>query len=258
MQFSDLHFNPKEYFDTSMARKQLLTLLDEKRFKCEYLFITGDIANRGDYSSAKENLEQILSRVEVSPDNVFWSVGNHDIKRGGKLRTQIIQEIRGNSDDSQRFQQAMLDGEERVILTQLGMHGTYDEENHSVRITPYSYRDKGNRTWMVDFGLHRRLGEHTILAVTRLGGKEDMHNSESVEKDELFARSKKYHEILRSERGRFTFLAFNDELFSQTKLFDPLVRNENDVSIPLIDRVNTSTENMVIIGEGGMGIKIGL
>ena len=81
LQLSDLHFSPKTHFDTTTARNQLLAVLEKERLKCNYLFITGDIANRGEYGSSKEYLDQIISCVKVPASNVFWAVGNHDIKR---------------------------------------------------------------------------------------------------------------------------------------------------------------------------------
>jgi len=70
---------------------------------------------------------------------------------------------------------------------------------------------------------------------------------------DLFTRSARYYQLLRSERGRFTFLAFNDPLFPQARLFDPTVQTQSGDSGSLLSHVEKSTENMLVIGDGGMG-----
>ena len=121
LQISDFHFKTKDSFDMSNARKKLLEKLKEDNIKPDYLFITGDIADKNVYASSKEYLEDLLNTVELSKDKVFWAVGNHDIKRGTGHRAQIIKKIREDKNPSQVFEVAMADEEERVILTQIGM-----------------------------------------------------------------------------------------------------------------------------------------
>ena len=122
LQFTDLHLNPQESFDKSIAKMEMLNYLNEKKFKCDYVFFTGDIANRGNYGATKEFVEQILKTVDVSYENVFWSAGNHDIRRGLKEREAIINEIRNAKDPSQAFGKAMSDGAKREILTRSGIN----------------------------------------------------------------------------------------------------------------------------------------
>lgn len=48
------------------------------------------------------------------------------------------------------------------------MHGEFNGNNRSVHITPYSYRDLGNREWGVDYQLNKRFKEDTYLPLERL------------------------------------------------------------------------------------------
>ncbi|MCL1808556.1 MAG: AAA family ATPase [Clostridiales bacterium] len=121
LQFSDLHFRRRDSFDMSMARDALLSCLSEEKFKCDYIFITGDIANQNSYDSASEYMEKLLEITNVGKENVFWAVGNHDIKRGSRLRESIIDRIRKAKNPSQEFEATMADAEERSLLTYSGM-----------------------------------------------------------------------------------------------------------------------------------------
>ena len=53
LHFSDLHLTPEEKFDTIMARDELKKFLRDEttagRLTCDYIFFTGDIANKGNY-----------------------------------------------------------------------------------------------------------------------------------------------------------------------------------------------------------------
>jgi len=121
LHFLDLHFSMQDSFDTGLARQSLLECLAREKLACDYVFITGDIANQNDYSAAKEFVTELLSRVKVDAQNVFWAVGNHDIKRGSKLRDSIIGNIRKAKDPAHEFEAAMADEEMRTILTYSGM-----------------------------------------------------------------------------------------------------------------------------------------
>ncbi len=126
LHFSDLHFSAKDGFDTKTARRQLLECLkrigEGKTY--DYIFITGDVANRCDYTGAKEFLEKLISCINLPPDTserIFWAVGNHDISRTRKIRNQIIEEIRTSKESHSEFQKSMADDETRPILTKTGM-----------------------------------------------------------------------------------------------------------------------------------------
>ena len=78
LQFSDLHFRSSDPFDTQLARKALLECLDREKFKCDYIFITGDIANENNFENADKHMADIVNRTAVVPGNVFWAVGKYE------------------------------------------------------------------------------------------------------------------------------------------------------------------------------------
>ena len=86
LHFSDLHFSAGGTFDTGMARDALIICLEAAKFKCDYIFITGDIADKRGYSTAKPFVERIKNATGVPPEQIYWAVGNHDIKRGAIIR----------------------------------------------------------------------------------------------------------------------------------------------------------------------------
>ena len=125
LQVSDLHFTIKDSFDMSFARKALLKCLATESIKPNYIFITGDIADKNDYSASKMYIEELLKTVgfidSKDKEKVFWSVGNHDIKRGFEHREQIITKIRETKNHSKEFESSMADDEKHAILTHIGM-----------------------------------------------------------------------------------------------------------------------------------------
>jgi hypothetical protein len=128
LQFSDLHFRARDQYDTLLMRKALLDCLGRESFACDYVFITGDIADKCDFENADKHMADILSRIDVVPGNVFWAVGNHDIKRGAKLRKTVIAGIRRRAaepslgaKEAMSFEEAMDDDEIHSLLTYTGM-----------------------------------------------------------------------------------------------------------------------------------------
>jgi len=99
----------------------LLKCLEERRFECDYVFITGDIANQCSYGTAGNDIAEILRRIAVDRGNVFWAVGNHDIKRGSILRKKLILPIRTAKNPSKEFAETMADAEMRPLMTINGM-----------------------------------------------------------------------------------------------------------------------------------------
>ena len=88
--FSDLHFQfDKEGFDTQDLRKKLIDKIENYRKingKFDYLFITGDILNKGnqDLKEKKEIIEYLLElakAAECEEENIILCAGNHDLKR---------------------------------------------------------------------------------------------------------------------------------------------------------------------------------
>ena len=112
LHFSDLHLKPdtEVSFDTSRARRRLLEFLRTKttadELPWDYLFITGDIANRNDYSGSKDFIDKMLEALKWTNNNeprVFWAVGNHDISQENTIRNTIINSIRDSDDGEGLF-----------------------------------------------------------------------------------------------------------------------------------------------------------
>lgn len=115
---SDLHLKQFENFDISNMREKLLKEL-EKLKDVQYVFITGDIANRFQYGDAKKVVAEIKSATKVKDENVFWSVGNHDISRQYKSRNSIIESMRGNGKGKKAkksFESIIADSESKHLL----------------------------------------------------------------------------------------------------------------------------------------------
>jgi predicted MPP superfamily phosphohydrolase len=128
LHFSDLHLTSTEYFDTNAAKRRLLTFLKTEitagRIKCDYLFLTGDIANTCKYDDVENFIVSLFKVLELDKDDykrAFWAVGNHDISRGSKLRNDSINTIRSSKDRSKEFEDSMRDNDTLQVLTKTGM-----------------------------------------------------------------------------------------------------------------------------------------
>lgn len=133
LQFSDLHLNPNDSFDTLRAREELINCLKKEKFECNYLFITGDIADRNNYSSTKKDMHDLLSCIDIAPDNIFWAVGNHDIKRSS-MRNDLIAKIREDKNPSVKYESMMSDVEYRSFITRASMDNYIREYDNLFRI----------------------------------------------------------------------------------------------------------------------------
>lgn len=85
LHLSDLHLEQFEQFDVSRMRTKLLEELKSLE-DVKYIFITGDIANKSEYGNAKGIIDDIKVATGVPNENVFWSVGSHDVSRNNKSR----------------------------------------------------------------------------------------------------------------------------------------------------------------------------
>jgi len=121
LQFSDLHLNPRVNFDTDLARAKLLEHLKNQNLKIDYIFITGDIADKSNYNGAAEFITELMDCAKVSRKNVYWSVGNHDIDRGFKERELFIKSIREAKDPSEEYQDIMSNEAYREVMTEKAM-----------------------------------------------------------------------------------------------------------------------------------------
>ena len=88
LHFSDLHLSAKGIENNSM-REKLISFIKEQHNNGEllfdYVFITGDIANRSVYDGVHKLIKDLLGALNIKDgeikDKVFWACGNHDIKR---------------------------------------------------------------------------------------------------------------------------------------------------------------------------------
>jgi hypothetical protein len=129
LHFSDLHFNSGDSFVMAHARKSLCSFLKNNNMSCDYLFITGDIADKGEYSKSIISIKELIDSISFNTDceNIFWSAGNHDIERGITLKDKVIRRIRENSNPREIYQKIMCDDDsiEKEILCKNGMAKYY-------------------------------------------------------------------------------------------------------------------------------------
>ena len=121
LQFSDLHFHTGDLYDTQRARQALVKCLAQEQFECDYVFFTGDLVQKNNYENADKHMATIRNEIKVDPNNIFWAVGNHDIRRDSIIRESIITRIRNATNPSTEFQTVMADEESRFLLTHSGM-----------------------------------------------------------------------------------------------------------------------------------------
>jgi len=130
LHFSDLHFNSGDSFAMAYARKSLYSFLKNNNIYCDYLFITGDIADKGKYSESFTSMRCLINSISFNTncENIFWSAGNHDIERGITLKDKVIKKIRENSNPREAYQKIMCDDDsiEKEILCKNGLAKYYE------------------------------------------------------------------------------------------------------------------------------------
>lgn len=128
LHFSDLHMWSEEKFESKYARKKLVEYLETMKLDCDYMFITGDIANKGDYSNTKQYVSGLIAAAKMDQkiDRVLWSIGNHDISRDdNQERLEYIRNVREHSG---QFSNAIKSSKGHRCLIRDGM---YDYFHHS-------------------------------------------------------------------------------------------------------------------------------
>jgi len=118
--FSDLHFSSKESFITMRARDKLIRFLCGEKLPCDYIFITGDIANKNSYRGADDVIHKLIAAASVPVERVFWAVGNHDIERS-TIRETFVHGFRDVKNAPELFEKLMQDAKARKLLTYNGM-----------------------------------------------------------------------------------------------------------------------------------------
>lgn len=133
LHLSDLHFRACEGFDMSMIldklRKKLVEEAEKEKFK--FIFITGDVADRFDYTITEQRVRELLLDSGILKDNgqIFWVCGNHDIPREKlRIRENLIGEMRDTEHTDVRFENEFANEESRdVILRAFNDFYTYRE-----------------------------------------------------------------------------------------------------------------------------------
>lgn len=121
LHFSDLHFG---YYDNRADIQDLreklvrsIRTIGEKFSDIKYVFITGDIAYKGQYSSsANHSMKTLMEEFEklgIKGEYVFWCCGNHDIVREVMYRTLTI----GARSKRESYEETMNDPRTREQLT---------------------------------------------------------------------------------------------------------------------------------------------
>ena len=124
LHFSDLHFSDLDGYDMKIAQERLGDFIKKNIHICDYVFISGDVADRGIYDEVKKNLQDILGCININYDGkeqerVFWAIGNHDIARE-ELRTNIIKDIRNNPNIKSAYDKVTHDRIKYNLLKTLG------------------------------------------------------------------------------------------------------------------------------------------
>ncbi len=89
LHFSDLHFghynNKIDIMDLREKLVRCISSMNEKFCDIKYVFITGDVADKGQYSSVTKKLMGLLmdsfENLGIQREHVFWCCGNHDFGR---------------------------------------------------------------------------------------------------------------------------------------------------------------------------------
>lgn len=102
LHFSDLHFCKDGDTRHHTTRDRLCAFLKSSRLSADFLFITGDIAEKANFIGAKEYIDKLIEASDITrndPDisrRVFYVAGNHDVHHNLKSRTEVIERLRNN------------------------------------------------------------------------------------------------------------------------------------------------------------------
>jgi UDP-2,3-diacylglucosamine pyrophosphatase LpxH len=96
MHFSDLHFNQDDESTYKLSRESLLGFLKDKKLLSNYIFITGDSADKGKFNGVVDYIKNLSKNCLNNPKKkieecVFYVAGNYDVKFT-KDRISIIEE----------------------------------------------------------------------------------------------------------------------------------------------------------------------
>lgn len=99
LHLSDIHFNFNNH-DTVWLRDRLLIKLKEYQGQIDFLVVTGDLLFQfgASFEGVEDFLNDVVSALQVSIDNVFIVPGNHDFRRD-EMRTILIDGIKKSEKD---------------------------------------------------------------------------------------------------------------------------------------------------------------
>lgn len=183
LHLSDLHLEQFEQFDASVMRNNLLKKLKALE-EVKYIFITGDIANKYEYGNAKDIIDDIKKATGVLDENIFWSVGNHDISRSNKNRNNLIKGLRANRNKEKNFEDIISNDENRCLLYDFQFKNFYQKHNEILGYEPA--------------GKPHAFYEREDLCIINLNtcitslDDNDAHNLDIIEPDVLKLFEKKY------------------------------------------------------------------
>lgn len=136
LHFSDLHFKQtKNRSDIKELREKLISSLKKLHGQfsdLRYVFITGDIADKGEYDSDTDKwLNLLLDEFEelgVSKENVFWCCGNHDILRKDLKYPQIIRMfVNCVREENPSYEEVMNNPDDRKLILDCKLKAYYDK-----------------------------------------------------------------------------------------------------------------------------------
>lgn len=100
---SDIH-HMYETYKTTLLRDKLIEYLSDKQSDINYLFITGDVADKGgQYGKEVINfLDDVVNAIEIEKNELFMIPGNHDISRNPMV-ARLAQSIINSRDAMQEI-----------------------------------------------------------------------------------------------------------------------------------------------------------
>lgn len=134
---SDIHFENINY-DTKRLRQKLLNILGSKsKGYYSYLIITGDLlyryAQNGNFAEVEKYIEQIISHMKISKDNVFIVPGNHDVSRD--KRRELL--IKGVKIEEERISESVEELDEQSYRDLMEGHQNFKEFYERLLGRPY-------------------------------------------------------------------------------------------------------------------------
>lgn len=120
LHLSDLHFRMCGGFDLDLVLQRLREVLRKaaEDGKFRYVFLTGDLADCGDYSGVEQRIRELVldNGILETGGEIFWVCGNHDIPRTLRHRKREIASIRDREQAAITFEREFADEESRELL----------------------------------------------------------------------------------------------------------------------------------------------